>query len=158
MTVVKEDRPWGYVLLDEGMMVGRVIKDRQLFAVDEEMSLEPNSLVGSAFLVLEAGNVIWQGVIIAEPQGGRYLCHIDKLQTNPDVGRVQRLFTLDTIMGLDGEGKRLIEGAIDSRAASVIGPELEWRLYDNEEAATEAYKQWASATLAREIEEASTHE
>lgn len=150
MAVVKEDRPWGYVLLDDGLMVGRVIKDRRLFAVDEEMSLEPNSLVGSAFMVLEADKPIWLGVIVAEPSAGRYLCHIDELETGAN--NVQRLFTLDTLMGLDGEGKRLIEGAIDSRSASVIGPELEWRLYDNEGAVKEAYIAWANKRTVEEFE------
>jgi hypothetical protein len=150
-----EEKPWGSLILDDdGQMVGRIIKDRHLFAVDETMSLEPDTLVGSAFLVLQEGDVIWQGVIVGEPQAGRYLCHIDQLQNSPDVKKVQRIFSLDTLMGLGDEGRRLIEGAINSASAPVVGPDLEWRLYDSEEAATEAYKDWASATLTRELEEA----
>lgn len=133
----KIDKPWGYVLVDDEGGQAPVIKDRREYVKDEDWSLQPNSLVGSWFHVLEAGRMIWQGVIVGEPAQGQYLCQIDVLEQG--VEKVQRMFSLDTIMGLGEDGHRLIEGGMDARSVPVVAPPLEWRLYDNEATAQAAF-------------------
>jgi hypothetical protein len=146
----KIDKSWGYLLeLDDGTQV-EVIKDRREYVKDEDWSLQPNSLVGSWFHVLEEGRMIWQGVIVAEPAQAQYLCQIDVLEQG--VERVQRLFSLDTLMGLGEDAKRLIEGAMDVRSAPVVTPNLEWRLYDNEATAQAAFANHHAARLLIESE------
>lgn len=87
------------------------------------VDLDPNSLCGSWFLVLEGGNPVWQGQVVAEPQAGVYLCEIDQL----DIGarNVQRLFPLQQMV-------------------KVPGMEFEWRFYDTENEVRAAYAEWAS--------------
>jgi hypothetical protein len=140
-------KPWGFIVhTDTGDIP--VIKDRRLYVADEDFSLSPDSLVGSAFHVLLDGEMVWQGVVVAEPQPGRYLCHIDKLDASTE--NVQRLFSLDTLMGYGDEGKRLLEGAMAEARAPIVDPSLEWRLYDNEEAARQAYASWLTTKMIRE--------
>jgi hypothetical protein len=149
MSVTVEERPWGKVLLDEdGQQVGRIIKDRREFVRDEDFSLEQDTLVGSWFHVLVGGDMVWQGVVVAEPQAGRYLCHIDQLAD--DAKKVQRVFSLDTLMGYGEEAKRLLEGAFAEARAPVVDPHIEWRLYDSESAAIAAYQEWATSSIERE--------
>lgn len=139
----KIDKPWGHILVFPDGKQEPVIKDRREYVKDEDWSLQPNSLVGTWFHVFEDGAIIWQGAIVAEPAQGMYLCHIDLLEQG--VEQVQRMFSLDTIMGLGEGGSRLIEGAIGEGRAPVIGPALEWRLYDNEAKAQAAFANWAAA-------------
>jgi hypothetical protein len=141
-------KPWGYVVMVNGEQVARVIKDRKLFALDDDWSLEPNTLVGSVFHVILDGEFLWQGVVVAEPQSGRYLCHLDHL--SPIVKDVQRMFALDTLMGYGDEGKRLIEGAMSESRAPVVDPSLEWRFYDSISSANEAYGAAQIAKVQRE--------
>lgn len=136
------DKPWGKIVVDEATGTQTpIVRDRRLFVTDPDFSLAPDSLVGSAFHVLLDGEMIWQGVVVGEPQAGRYLCHIDRLDAVAE--NVQRLFALDTLMGLGDEAKRLLEGAMGEGRAPVVEPSLEWRLYDNVDAANVAYTVWA---------------
>jgi hypothetical protein len=142
------EKPWGYLVMTEDGPVP-VIKRRRLYVVDEEFSLSPDSLVGSAFLVVADGQMVWSGVVVGEPQAGKYLCELERLEEG--ASNVQRLFTLDTLMGLGDEGRRLIEGAIGESKAPVIDPSIEWRLYDSEAEMKEAYIAWSSAKQVAEL-------
>jgi hypothetical protein len=139
-----EDKPWGKVLIptEEGERPGRIIQDRRLFVLDEDFSLEPDSLIGSVFHVFVEGEIIWQGAVVAEPQAGRYLCDIDTLEEGVD--RVQRLFALDTLMGLGDEQRRIVENAIGDGKAPIVNPTIEWRLYDTEAQARAAFANWTA--------------
>jgi hypothetical protein len=134
------ERPWGKIVVYDDGSTQSIIKKRREFAQDEDFSLSPDSLVGSAFHVLADRRMVWQGVVVAEPQPGRYLCEIDVLEQHAE--KVQRIFSLDTLMGLGDEARRLIEGGMSQASAPIIDPYLEWRLYDSEEAAAKAFVAW----------------
>jgi hypothetical protein len=97
---------------------------RKALITHEDFSLVPVTLVGSWFLRLENGDVVWQGAVVAEPQAGVYLVHIDRQE--PGVENVQRLVTLQQ-MATDDDG-------------------YEWRFYDSEELARNAYAASITAT------------
>jgi hypothetical protein len=145
-------KPWGKLYETEDGEMIPVVKHRRLYVEDEEFSLQPDTLVGSAFLVVYEDQPLWKGVVVGEPQAGRYLVEMENLEEG--VENVQRLFSLDTLMGLDGEGKRLVEGAIGELAASVTSPKLEWRLYDSAEEAAKAYIAWSNVRQRQELEAA----
>jgi hypothetical protein len=137
-----EKRPWGVLQTDdETGRVTPIVKDRRGFVLDEDFSLDTNSMVGSAFHVLVDRLMTWQGVVVAEPAAGRYLCYIDVLEEN--VEGVQRIFSLDTLMGLGEEARRMLEGAYGDGKAPIVDPFIEWRFYDSEARAKEAYAAWA---------------
>lgn len=149
MSVV--DRPWGRLSVnDETGEEAPIIKDRVLYVQDEEFSLDPGSLVGSWFLVIADGEMLWQGAVVAEPQAGRYLCHLRRLEEG--AADVQRIFALDTLMGLGDESKRLLEGAIGEGKAPVVDPAMEWRIYDSEEKANAAFVEYETRSQRRERE------
>ncbi len=151
MTV--EEKPWGHVIVDDaGEVVGKVVKDRREYVKDTDWSLEPDSLVGSWFHVFDAGELIWQGVIVGQPATDRYLCQIDVLEQGTE--QVQRVFSLDTILGLGEDGRRVAENAIGDQQVPVIAPALEWRLYDSEQKAQAAFANWASCRALSESREA----
>ncbi len=151
-----EEKPWGRIIVatdpesGQEVQIGRIIKKRREFVADEDFSLEPDSLAGSWFHVLHDGAILWKGVVVAELQPGRYLCHIDVLEEGAE--QIQRVFSLDTIMGLGEEAKRLIENAFAAEGgrAPIIDPSVEWRLYDSEESANSAFVAW---TLKKERDE-----
>jgi hypothetical protein len=155
-----EETAWGKKILDVDpetgaeVELGRIIKKRAPYVQDEEWSLEQNSMLGSWFHVVLDDDIIWQGVIVAEPARQTYLVEIDKLE--PGADNVQRLFTVDTMLGLGEEARRLLESAIDSLSAPVIKPALEWRFYDSEGAALKAWQNWIAkrAQRLRDREEA----
>jgi hypothetical protein len=145
--VSAEQKPWGTLVVGDDGSVQAIVKHRREYVVDEDYSLDPGTMVGSAFLVTSDGTVLWQGVVVGEPQAGRYLVELDKLEEG--VEKVQRLFTLDTMMGLGDEGKRMLEGGYGEARAPVVDPTIEWRFYDSVEAAQEAYRAWADRADAR---------
>jgi len=98
-------------------------RDRVAFVSHEDFTLVPQSLVGSWFHRLENDEIVWQGVVVAEPQSGVYLCSVDRLALG--VKFVQRLVTLEK-MSDDDDGQG-------------------WRFYDNEEACRVAYAAWVVA-------------
>jgi hypothetical protein len=87
---------------------------------DYEFSFSPKTLVGSWFLRLENDDVIWRGVVVAEPSHGTYLVQIDKLDVGAE--NVQRLIPLERMVN-DDDG-------------------YDWRFYDSEQAARDAYVDW----------------
>jgi hypothetical protein len=136
-----EEKPWGKLITDDatGQTVP-IIRDRALYVADEDFSLDPGSLVGSWFLCIVERQTLWLGVIVAEPQAGRYLCHLGKLEEGAK--DVQRLFPLDVLMGLGDEMRRPLDSSYGQSSAPVIDPTMEFRFYDNEAAATKAYVEW----------------
>jgi hypothetical protein len=137
------EKPWGRIVTDDATGLQQVIiKNRRLYVADEDFSLSPDTLCGSWFHVLVEGEMIWKGVVVGEVQAGRYLCQIDVLESGAE--QVQRVFSLDTLMGLGDEARRLIEGAVSGATAPVIGPSIEWRLFDSEDKANAAYVTWVS--------------
>lgn len=97
-------------------------KTRKGFVVDDGFEFHPSSLVGSWFHRLENDRMIWQGVVVAEPQPGKYLVQIDKLDVGSE--NVQRLVTLEAMVN-DEDG-------------------YDWRFYDTENEARSAYAQWVA--------------
>lgn len=102
--------------------VPRYVRDRRAWADDPDIQLNPASLIGSHFHKLEDDEMVWQGIVVAEPAAGLYLLSID--QVAPHARRVQRL--------------------IDVNAMAVDTPEVEWRFYDTEDAAKDAFIEWES--------------
>jgi hypothetical protein len=90
---------------------------RKEFVTSERFVLVPETLVGSWFHRLENGEIIWQGVVVAEPQPGAYLVQIDRQE--PGVENVQRLIGLESMLA-DDDG-------------------YDWRFYDTEEQAQNAF-------------------
>jgi hypothetical protein len=137
---VSEDiKPWGKLVLTDAGMVP-IVKRRKLYVLDEDFSLDPGSLTGSTFQVLLDHEIVWQGVVVAEPQAGRYLVEIDKLEEG--ASSVQRLFTLDTMLGLGDEARRMLEGAMADASAPVVDPRLEWRFFDSVSEMNRAFVDW----------------
>jgi hypothetical protein len=93
---------------------------RKAFVTDADFVLTPKTLVGSWFHRLEDEEVVWQGVVVAEPQPGAYLVQIDKQE--PGVENVQRLIGISQMFSDDDE----------------------WRFYDSEEQAQNAFAHWKS--------------
>jgi hypothetical protein len=87
----------------------------------EDCDLDPNSLVGSWFLALENGSVVWKGVVVGQPAPTTYLVQVDTLEQG--VIDAQRLVTLDQMSNAD-------DG-------------YDWRFYDTEEGARDAFVAWA---------------
>jgi hypothetical protein len=144
----REKRPWGEELIptQEGERPGRIVRDRALFVQDEHFSLEPDSMVGSWFLVLFNRSPMWKGVVCGEPQAGQYLCWLERLEGGAE--RVQRVFTMDTFLGLPEAAKRFIEGAygMENNQASVVEPALEWQFFDSDKQASAAWANWSART------------
>jgi hypothetical protein len=94
---------------------------------DYEFSFNPGSMVGSWFHRLENDEIVWQGVVVAEPQPGTYLVQIERL----DVGavNVQRLIPLERMVN-DEDG-------------------YDWRFYDSQEDARSAYAHWNAVKAVR---------
>jgi hypothetical protein len=67
----------------------------------QTIDLDPQSLVGSWFHMVEDEEIVWQGVVVGEPQAGVYLCQIDRLGLG--VERVQKLIDLNTMIGLEDD-------------------------------------------------------
>lgn len=83
--------------------------------------LSAETLVGSWFHALEEDVIVWQGIVVAEPQPGVYLLHVDTLE--PGARNVQRLVGLEKMVD-------------DEDNAS------DWRFFDTEEQARNAYAEW----------------
>jgi hypothetical protein len=98
------------------------VGSRKGFVTDADFVLVPETLVGSWFHRLEDDEIVWQGVVVAEPQPGVYLVQIDKQE--PGVENVQLLISLH----------RMLE---DETGA-------DWRFYDTEDRASNAYAHWMS--------------
>jgi hypothetical protein len=88
-----------------------------------EFSFSPSSMVGSWFHRLENDEIVWQGVVVGEPQPGTYLVQIERLEFG--VENAQRLIALETMLN-DDDG-------------------YDWRFYDNREAALTAFQNWIAA-------------
>lgn len=81
-----------------------------------EADLDPGSLCGSWFLRFEAEDVVWQGLVIGEPQPGKYLCEV-ALANEP---RFQRVVPIEDMAGDpvdDGFEWRFYDTLEDLRAA-----------------------------------------
>ena len=100
---------------------------RRAFVEDASFEFSPGSLVGSWFHRLENDVMVWQGVIVAEPQAGVYLAEIDTL--GPGTRNVQRMLTIQALT-VDEEG-------------------YEFRFYDSEPAAKSAYAMWVASERER---------
>jgi hypothetical protein len=142
-------RPWGRLVMDEatGQQVP-IVKRRRGFVLDDDFSLDPGSLAGSVFHVMYGHEIVWQGVVVAEPQSGKYLVEIDRLEEGATA--VQRLFTLDTMLGLGDEARRLLENASSEASAPVMDPTLEFRFFDSVEEANRAFVDWTVTKKNRE--------
>lgn len=95
--------------------------------VRDHVQLDPQSLVGSWFHRLEDDVIVWQGVIVGEPQAGVYLAEIETEAVGSR--NVQRLLTMDRLTADD-----------DANA---------FRFYDTEQLARGAYAEWVSTTNQR---------
>lgn len=102
-------------------------RDRRAFAAD--LPLNPLSLVGSYFHRVENGEMVWQGIVVGEPQAGKYLCQVEGALPGAADAKVQVIVPLDAMLSKD-------EG-------------YEWRFYDSEQAMVEAFAEWV-ATAGRE--------
>ena len=92
-------------------------KSRKALVEHPDFEFSPASLVGSWFHRLENDEMVWQGVVVAEPQAGTYLCQVDRFA--PGQSNVQRLITMQMLTNDDdGYG---------------------WVFYDTEAEAREAY-------------------
>ena len=100
---VTEQEPWG--------------RDRR--KAIEACDLDPGTLLGSWFLVVETGRVRYQGIIVAEPRAGVYLVQIE--DSVPGARCIQRVVDLEQMIDTEG---------------------AEWRFYDNEEAMRSAFAEW----------------
>lgn len=96
-------------------------RDRKALAA--EVELHPGSLVGSWFHKLEADEMVWQGIVVAEPQPGTYLVEVDG--SIPGASKVQRVVCLDAMEGDVEDG-------------------FEWRFYDTDEQMREAFAEWST--------------
>jgi hypothetical protein len=104
-----------------------VVKSRKEFVTADEFSFNPATLVGSWFHRLENDLMVWQGVIVAEPQPGVYLAQIDRLDLGAE--NVQRLVTMAQLTA-DEDG-------------------YDWRFYDTEAEAKSAYAAWVATERER---------
>lgn len=84
----------------------------------ESLPLGPEGLVGSFFHVLENNEIIWQGIVVGEPQPGWYLCEL--IDCVPGAKVMQRVFPI----------------------ASFFDEGWEWRFYDDINVMQSAYVQW----------------
>jgi hypothetical protein len=100
---------------------------RSVLPDDYEFSFSPKTLVGSWFLRLENDDVIWKGVVVAEPAHATYLVQIDKLDEGAE--NVQRLIPLERMVN-DDDG-------------------YDWRFYDSEAEARNAYVAWTTSARKR---------
>jgi hypothetical protein len=107
-----------------GVMTG---KSRKGLVTDEEFEFSIGSLVGSWCHRLENDRMVWQGVVVAEPQPGVYLVQIDKLDVGAE--HVQRLLTMAQLTN-DEDG-------------------YDWRFYDSENEAKSAYARWVASERQR---------
>lgn len=93
------------------------------------VDLDPGSLPGSYFHRVEAGQIVWAGVVVAEPQPGKYLFQVD-----------------EGLEGADRGVRPQVPISLDQMLAEEPGT---WRFYDTEQdqvLAGAAYK------LAQEVE------
>jgi hypothetical protein len=130
------DKPWGRVVVDDSGLnpPANIIKNRRLFVVDEDFSLEPDTLVGSSFHAIEVddgnyGEIVWQGTVVAEPMNGAYLLEFENCQTG--AAKCQRLFT----------HAQIVEGPLPS-TKDRESTDLEWRWYDSAEEMRVAYVEY----------------
>jgi len=101
-------------------------RDRATFVAG--VDLDPASLVGSWFHRLVDGDMVWQGVVVGEPQPGVYLVQIDRLDIGAE--RVQRLIPIQRMAADDHDGE-------------------EWRFYDDDERARIAFAAWVATERER---------
>jgi hypothetical protein len=89
---------------------------------DYEFSFDPNSMVGSFFLKVENGEVLWLGRVIGQPAADQlvYLVWVERQE--PGAEKVQRIVPVQEMVSKD-------EG-------------YEWRFYDTEAEVREAFASW----------------
>jgi hypothetical protein len=101
-------------------------KSRKALVEHPDFEFNPASLVGSWFHRLENDEMVWQGVVVGEPQAGTYLVQIDRM--GPGAANVQKLITMAMLTNDDdGYG---------------------WHFYDTEAQAREAYAAWVLSSAA----------
>lgn len=105
----------------------KVWKRRKPMVTDEDFGFNPKSLIGSWFHRLENDRIVWSGVILAEPQSATYLVHVDRIDIGAE--NVQRLIPLERMVN-DEEG-------------------YDWRFYDTEADAKDAFNLWLSTERKR---------
>lgn len=103
-----------------------VTENRDRAALASEVELSPVSLVGSYFHRMENGEMVWAGVVVAEPQPGLYLCRCDRLDGRERGAQV--LYPIADMVARD--------------------PGYEWRFYDTAEEQAEAFAEYV-VTAAR---------
>lgn len=94
----------------------------------EECDLDPLTLVGSHFLVIEEEKVIWKGLVVGQPSPTTYLVSIDFLMTGAH--KAQVLVPLAQMELADDGGR-------------------EWRFYDDTEACEQAWLEWIASETER---------
>ena len=96
-------------------------RDRRESVASSDLS--PLSLVGSYYHLINAGEIVWQGLVVGEPMTGIYLIELD--DSVPGATRHQRLVHI----------RNIVEGEIG-----------EWRFYDTIDHWRGAYAQWLTHT------------
>ena len=91
-------------------------EDRNRRGLATDTALDPMSLSGSYFHRVEAGEIVWTGIIVGEVQPGVYLCQVDQGLDGADRVKVQVLIPLEQMLSGD--------------------PGFEFRFYDTEQDAT----------------------
>jgi hypothetical protein len=135
------DKPWGRILVDEATgETTHIIKSRRLFVIDDDFSLEPDSLVGSHFHAIEPDTreIVWQGIVVGEPQPAVYVLEFENCQTGAT--RCQKVMSLAQLtQGALASTPSVAEGRL------VDGVEFEWRWYDSAEEMARAYVEYTMA-------------
>lgn len=92
------------------------------------VDLDPHSLPGSYFHRVEAGQIIWAGVVVGEPQDGKYLFQVDEGLEGADRGvRPQIPISFDQMLAdepgtwrfYDTEQDQVLAGAVIRLAQEV---------------------------------------
>ncbi len=102
-----------------------VAEDRNSRGLAADADLNPMSLVGRWFHRIENGTMVWAGIVVGEPQPGKYLIELDRCAEGAKGRSVQVLADLDSMLAKD-------EG-------------YEYRFYDTESQMQDAYAEYLVA-------------
>jgi hypothetical protein len=101
-------------------------RDREKLAA--EVELDPTSLSGSWFHRIENGEIVWDGIVVGEPQPGVYLLSVRRGLSHGDETKAQVAMPL-TAMTAKDEGYEFRfydtrEQMFDAYAKYVVGSEV----------------------------------
>ncbi len=105
-------------------------EERDRKALASEVELNPLSLAGSYFHRLENGEIVWDGIVVGEPQPGVYLLQVRKGLDGLERTEAQVLMPLTKMVAAD-------EG-------------YEFRFYDTQGSMVDAYAEFVTGQLERE--------